>query len=301
MSTTPLVTIGLPFFNNAALIRQAVRSVLNQTYTNWELLLIDDGSTDRAGCALDDLADSRILRRNHRENRGQTARLNEVTRCARGRFIARMDADDIMHPDRIRQQVEQLLNHPSVDLVSTACIVIDRNNRIVGLRRPPATPMRMRDFLKSSHLVHPSVMATREFFVRNPYDERFIRSQDRELWCRTCGNSRFTQMEAPLLFYREDNANAHRNYRVHSDEDRQIIQIYGPAVIGRTRTAMRLLESRAKEALYRAVCLAGAEPCWKRRRNLDLSEDEKKGFRLALDAALARKDGSECGAWTRTA
>src|SRR5215207_5701854 len=122
---TPRVTIGLPFYNAANTLASAVRSVFAQTYHDWELILVNDGSSDRSLEIADAVKDPRIRVMSDGRNKGLAARLNEITSSACGRYIARMDADDLMHPDRLARQVALLQTRPRVDVVGTATYATD--------------------------------------------------------------------------------------------------------------------------------------------------------------------------------
>jgi len=113
MSAQPLVSVIMPVYNAGAYLRPAVEGVLRQTYTNWELILIDDGSTDGCVAALDDITDSRI-RRIRQDNAGKPVVMNRALALARGEFYALNDADDISHPERLERQVAALQAHPQV-------------------------------------------------------------------------------------------------------------------------------------------------------------------------------------------
>ena len=105
--SAPLVTIAIPIYNAEKYLRYAIQSCINQTYQNWELLLMCDGSTDKSDEIATDLSlqDSRIVLINDHKNLGLPARLNETINMARGEFYVRMDADDIMAVDRVETQV----------------------------------------------------------------------------------------------------------------------------------------------------------------------------------------------------
>ncbi len=128
----PLITIAMPVYNAGAYLRPAIVSILQQTIADWELLVIDDGSTDGAVDAIGDLRDSRIRILRDGRNRGLAARLNEAIDIARGRFLARMDQDDISYPERLATQLAMLEQNPELDLVVVRCLAIDAEGEAVG-------------------------------------------------------------------------------------------------------------------------------------------------------------------------
>ena len=108
MNNHYLVSIGMPVYNCAATVAQAIRSILNQTFEDWELLIVDDGSTDDTLKVIASFKDPRIIVSKGERNEGLPARLNDCVRRARGKYFARMDGDDIAYPERLRKQLEYL-------------------------------------------------------------------------------------------------------------------------------------------------------------------------------------------------
>ena len=135
MKKQSLVTIGMPFYNSGNYLRYSIISVINQTYQNWELLVINDGSTDNYREVIDSFHDEKIKIIDDGKNLGLPARLNQLTHLAKGYYYARMDADDIMRLDRITKQVDYMLKNPEIDVVGTMAYGIDGDNNMVGLSR----------------------------------------------------------------------------------------------------------------------------------------------------------------------
>ena len=192
----PLVTIAIPIFNAGRYLHDAVQSCINQTYSNWELLLMCDGSTDDSTSIAYEMAtmDSRIRVIDDGENKGLIYRLNQSVNLANGEFYARMDADDIMYITRIEEQSVFLENHPEIDVVGTSIMTIDDENNVIGSG--------LYEGIVTS-FVHPSVMGRTIWFKKNPYAEWPLRAEDKELWVRTSATSKFYAIGKPLLFYRE--------------------------------------------------------------------------------------------------
>src|SRR6187399_2780245 len=114
------ITIGLPFLNPGHRLAYAIQSVLAQTIQDWELLLVDDGSTDESVALASSLADKRIRLIRDGRNLGLPARLNQIAELASGEILVRMDADDLMHPTRIKRLVDVLDSDPTVDVAWSA-------------------------------------------------------------------------------------------------------------------------------------------------------------------------------------
>lgn len=200
----PLITVAMPVFNAGRHLRAAVMSVLDQTERDWELLLIDDGSTDGAVAGLEDIGDPRIRRVSDGMNLGLAIRLNQAIDLARGKFFARMDQDDIAHPDRFSRQVAALRNDAELDLVGARCVTISERSEIIG-RLPAALSHEeicARPWL-GFYVPHPTWMGRIEWFRRYRYAcpaPKFC--EDQELLLRSHGESRFAVVPDYLLAYR---------------------------------------------------------------------------------------------------
>ncbi|KND19543.1 hypothetical protein AFK20_10745 [Enhydrobacter aerosaccus] len=194
------ISVGIPFFNAEQFLSKAIESVISQSYDNWELLLLDDGSNDGSLeiAKRFEQHDNRVKVFSDGKNKGLGARLNELAILSNGEYIARMDADDIMHPKRLETQLQILKDNPSIDVLGTNAYVIDENNLVFGMRYRENSGM-----TKVEHFIHPTIMAKKQWFVDNPYDEKAIRIEDAELWYRTKLISNFMMTNEPLLFYRE--------------------------------------------------------------------------------------------------
>lgn len=201
-----ICTIAILFYNSEKYLSYAVQSVLNQTFQDWELLLIDDGSNDSSLQIAQSFAnkDVRIRVISDGENKGLAARLNESILLARGEFYARMDDDDIMSVNRIERQVKFFVDNPCVDVVGSSAMLINENNEVVGSGNMEGV---------KSGFIHPTVMGKRSWFVNNLYNEQFRRCQDTELWLRTSRNSCFFNIPEPLLFYREFGLSSYNKIR----------------------------------------------------------------------------------------
>lgn len=177
-------------------LREAIQSVVNQTYKDWILYLINDGSTDDSLALMEEFAekDMRIRIIDDGQNKGLIARLNQSTALCDTTYYARMDADDIMYIKRIEEQVNYLTTHPEVDVCGSSYMTIDNCNKIVGSAYEEG---------RVSGFLHPDIMGKTEWFKANPYADWALRAEDFELWTRTSGKSNFYRFGKPLLFYRE--------------------------------------------------------------------------------------------------
>lgn len=232
----PLVSIGIPFYNPGEVLVDAIRSIFAQSYTNWELLLVDDGSSDGSQELVRCVKDHRVRVLSDGKHLGLVTRLNQIAHIASGLYLARMDADDLIHPGRIARQVAFLEQHSEVNVVDTAAIILNQEGVPVGFmgledRLPTAL-----EILKQGGFLHPSIMARREWFLQHPYDPRYPRAEDRELWARVYGKSNFAHIAEPLFFYRFVGNVRLRAYLQSYHSERRVIARYGPHMVGKMPT-----------------------------------------------------------------
>jgi glycosyltransferase involved in cell wall biosynthesis len=200
------ISIGIPFFNAEKYLEDAIKSVLAQTFQNWELILVDDGSTDRSLEIARSFVDTRIHIIADGCNKRLPYRLNQIIHEAKYDFIARMDADDLMAVDRLEKQLKTLNENPEIDLVVTSLYSIGNENEILGKRIYPNHQMRPREILQGlTNLLHPSLLARKEWCKRNLYQVDNCLAEDYELWLSAAIKNDFNYMvlEEPLYFYRE--------------------------------------------------------------------------------------------------
>lgn len=207
---TPIISIAIPFYNCESFLDKAIISVINQTYKNWTLILIDDGSTDNSlSIAKKYESDARIRVISDGLNKGLVTRLNQSVALASGEYYARMDADDIMHPMRLEKQIEFLKSHEDIDVLGTSAYTINENDEIQQLILYENTPI-----VDPFHtcFLHPSVIGKIEWFRRNKYSGDFERMEDFELWLRALKTSHYYNLSLPLMYYRESGVPIPKKY-----------------------------------------------------------------------------------------
>jgi glycosyltransferase involved in cell wall biosynthesis len=202
---TPTVTVMMPVRNAAATVAAAVGSIRWQTFEDWELLLMDDGSTDATVGTVSDLADPRIRILSDGSWRGLGARLNQAIAVARGRYLARMDADDIAFPERLARQLAFMEAHRDVDLAGARAIVFRGDGEAIGL-----LPFRERHGeicarpWNNFPLPHPTWFGRAEWFRRYKYRvPEVLRAEDQDLLLRAYRTSRYACLPEVLLGYRQ--------------------------------------------------------------------------------------------------
>jgi len=283
----PIVTVGLPAFNASHTILLAVLSVFAQTADVWELIIIDDGSSDGTSRVLRFWRQDRRVRIiTHAKNEGLVSCLNEIAVLAKGSVIARVDADDVMHPRRLEEQLGVLRSNSEADVVGTGAYVIDGANRVIGVRGCTTPQFSAALAVRSGLLMHPTIMGRSEWFLRNPYDPAFYRAEDHELWCRTATNTVFAHISKPLHFYREQLVGYDTKYLQSCRTDRKVIRKYGHAYVGLKGMIALLALSLAKEFTCRALAAVGQEELLVRRRNLPLPAYEYADAQIIVDGIV---------------
>jgi glycosyltransferase involved in cell wall biosynthesis len=204
MGQHPLVSIGMPVHNCEDTVAEAIASIVNQTFENWELIIVDDGSTDETFEVASRFNDPRIRIVRGDKNKYLPTRLNECVLMARGEFFARMDGDDVSYADRLQKQVGYLAAHPEIDLLGGSILVFGSDGKAIGLRMAKETHAEIcGPPWRPSVLPHVTWMGKRSWFLRNPYREDVSHAQDRELLTRTRDKSRFAAIPDILAGVRE--------------------------------------------------------------------------------------------------
>jgi hypothetical protein len=199
---SPRVSVVISVHNGERYLRQSIDSVIAQTFGNFELLIVDDGSTDGTPAILAAYDDPRIVLMSNGENKGLAASLNMAFEACRGEFIARLDADDAALPERLERQVAYLDAHPETGIVGSACLLMDGDGREAGLVLSPPTDLEIRwRSLAGNPFQHPAVMVRREVLDRYGlrYDPAYRTAQDYELWIRLLGHTQGANLEQPLV------------------------------------------------------------------------------------------------------
>jgi glycosyltransferase involved in cell wall biosynthesis len=199
----PRVSVIMAVYNAEPWLAEAVDSVLGQTYGDFELVVIDDGSLDATPEILGRLRDPRLRVVRQRQS-GQTPALNHGLRLSRGALIARMDGDDVALPDRLARQVAFLDAHPDVGLLGTACREISATGAVIRTIIPPAEDPEIRRILiRENPFTHSAVMFRRTVLdASGRYDEGFVVAQDYDLWLRMSRLTRLANLPEPLVLRR---------------------------------------------------------------------------------------------------
>ena len=286
---TPKVTVLLAVHDGEPYIREAVQSVLDQTFTDFELLLVDDASTDETVAIVERLGDERIRILRNERNLGQVPSLNRGLGEARGEYVARLDADDACLPTRLARQVEILDAEPRVGLVGTWMDAVDDRGRLLG--RLQKTLDDYVDFVYHTlimrvYVSHPSAMYRREPVVRlGCYDESTGPAEDKDLW-RKLALERFEARIVPEALVR---------YRLHDLQLSHVRAEYQRQVDAASQD--RFLEKLAPDANAPAVrtLLAGDPEAWHYDAQTTLRDVELVVAGARTRLALTDAEGRQLG------
>jgi len=202
---TPTVSVVMPVLNGEKYLAKAIQSILDQSYGDFEFIIIDDGSTDQTEKIIKSFDDPRIIYINNGNNLGLSKSFNIGIDKAKGEYIARMDADDISQPNRFERQIKFLEKRPHVDIVGSSLKFIDEYGRERGTfrRQLDHTDIKFSS-LFSTPMMHPTIIGRTQVFKSHHYNEGLTNSEDYELWSRLLFQTKthFANINEPLLLYR---------------------------------------------------------------------------------------------------
>ena len=217
----PRISVLMPVYNGEAYLRPAIESILMQTCTDFEFIVVDDGSTDSTPKILNDYADPRILRLRNERNEGLVPSLNRGLAAASGEYVARQDADDISAPTRFARQADFLDTHPTVGLVGSWHLLIDASGYgSAVVQTPTENCITQEQLFYKNCFCHGSTMIRRECFSRvGTYREEFNLAEDWDLWLRIGERYELANLPEPLYQYRlvltsVSQSNGHRQRQV---------------------------------------------------------------------------------------
>lgn len=204
MDAVPVISVGMPVYNCADTLGAAIRSILGQSFRDWELLIIDDGSRDGTVEVARGFLDERIRVINDGRHLGLATRLNQAIALSQGQFFGRMDGDDISYPERLEIQIQFLRQHPEVDLLGGGILVFGEDGRALGTRKSLLTHEEIcRRPWAGFYLAHPTWLGRSAWFRQHCYRTDALRCEDQDLLLRTYESSRFAALPEIVLGYGE--------------------------------------------------------------------------------------------------
>lgn len=225
MSSIPDVSVLMPVFNAEKFLKIAIESILNQTYQHFELIIVDDGSTDSSPNIVKSFDHEKIRYYKNDTNIGLIATLNRGINLCSGKYIARMDADDISLPTRLEEQVAFLNNNSDYVLIGSNTERIDSEGILIRKKKYycEANLIRTKLFFKNT-FAHSSVMIRKEIFDEFRYDSRYIYAEDYHLWIQLASKYRIANLNKTLVRYRVHNESISAKKNVEQKATIQNIQ-----------------------------------------------------------------------------
>ncbi len=228
----PKISVLLPVYNGEKYLNEAIESILSQAFTDFEFLIINDGSTDKSEEIIKSYKDSRIIFVNNHKNKGLILTLNEGLKIAKGNYIARMDQDDISTQNRLKEQNDYLEKNQNITLIGGWAEVIDKNGRTTGYKKPLLDYYEIKfNLLSHNPLIHSTI-----FFRKNiadklgGYNIKYEHAEDYELYSEMVKNYKITNL--PKFFIK---------FRIHKDS------------IGQTLRTKKIQDETCKKIIFNNV------------------------------------------------
>jgi glycosyltransferase involved in cell wall biosynthesis len=240
----PLISVIIPTRNAEKFIREAVESIILQSYSHLQILILDDASSDGTLNIVEKLADPRIEIYRSSVNKGQSYQLNLGIAYSRGDYISIMHADDVAKSDKLEKQLGFLNDNPEVGICGCHVNLIGDKE---GLWTYPLHNRECKDMLLNSvPFAHPAVLFRKSVLekIPNPYDPEMVAAEDYDLWVRLAGTTEFGNLQEPLL-----------NYRIHSQQLSQVRKVQEDKAVFEIRTRLigRFFRMEDKEQILAAV------------------------------------------------
>lgn len=212
----PRASVILPVYNTVAFVWEAIHSILVQTYSDFELIIIDDGSTDGSAFLISQITDPRVVKIFHSTNQGLVATLNEGFNRATGEYIVRMDSDDISTPDRLDVQISFMDQNPLIDVCGAAFTTSSGG----VLKVNPASHEEIKTWLLFHCCIcHPATIIRNSMIHRLniQYDSSYPHAEDYELWNRLVSQVQIANLPINLLYYRQHKGQVSIQHRAIQD------------------------------------------------------------------------------------
>ncbi len=224
----PKISVIMSVYNGESYLTESVNSILNQTFKDFEFIIINDGSVDKTFEILNKITDERVKIILNKKNKGLTASLNKCLKVARGKYIARMDADDISEPLRLEKEFNFLEKNREYGVVGTFIKIFNQNTGEYIFQKKPVKNSEIKEFLKHDNcLAHGTVLIRKEALESSGhYDERMLQSQDYELWFRISRNWKLANIPEYLYTWRDHCGNIStekKNEQMHYVEYAKIL------------------------------------------------------------------------------
>ncbi len=205
MSANPKISVIMSVFNGMPYLKEAVKSILCQSYKNFEFIIVDDASSDMSWRYLKSIKDDRVILLKNKKNLGLSLSLNKAIKQSKGAYIARMDADDISYSQRLDIQLNFLKQHKNIDLCGSWVTLINNSGNIIGVnKKNPLDNERIKKKLGIyPTIIHPTFFAKRKFFINSGgYKDEFDGAEEYELLCRVKNKFSYANIPEKTLYWR---------------------------------------------------------------------------------------------------
>lgn len=196
------VTVLMPVYNGEKYLQEAIESILGQAFSDFEFLIINDGSTDESESIINSFSDSRIKYFKNEHNLGLIATLNRGLDMTQGKYIARMDQDDISLPERLEKQVAFMDSNQDVAVCGTWAKSIDENGKILSMMKSPSGILLKYNSWKPSPMIHPSVIMRKKLIKDFLFNDNSINAEDYDFWLKIVKHHKIFNIKEYLLLYR---------------------------------------------------------------------------------------------------
>lgn len=218
----PIISVIMSVRNGEKFVSFAIESILKQTFTDFEFIIIDDASQDNTNIILRKYKDPRIKLLKNNRKRGLTRSLNMALRIAKGKYIARMDHDDIARKDRFQKQIDLLENNQDIGVLGSFVKLIDKNNHLRRLTFPVSHKAIIKNLMSYNPIRHSTVIFRRNLIIEHGYyDEKLDGAEDYDLWLRLAKYTKLANLSLPLLKYR-----LHERSVSKTEEQKVLISAY---------------------------------------------------------------------------
>jgi len=225
----PKISVIMSVYNAEKFLQEAIESILNQTFKDFEFLIINDASTDNSKKIILSYDDKRIRYFENKNNLGVARTLNKGLKLAKGKYIARMDADDISLPNRFKKQVEFMEKNPLVTVCGTWVKLIGNKNHENNIWKSPGDFQSIKSLaLFYSPIYHPTVFIRKDTLRKNnlSYDPSFDHAEDYELWVRIMENFKVSNLKEVLLYHRIHRGNIGKTHNKIQVKNANRVRLY---------------------------------------------------------------------------
>ena len=196
----PELSVLFSYYNNQVTIKKSLNSILNQSYKDYEIIIISDGSKDKSNTIVENLIKKKghnVLYFKSSKNYGLTKSLNFILKFARGKYIARHDADDISRKNRFNKQIKFIKKNKNIDVLGSNAIYIE--DKVKHIKMPETNDQIKKKLLFQNTLIHSSIIVSKKLLSRHKYNEKFLRCQDYELWLRIKKHTNYYNLQEYLV------------------------------------------------------------------------------------------------------